>query len=108
MRRSRSARRAAATTSCDVRSAGLSMTRTPSTTEPPTAPLTSRGDASLAFTTPRLGVAAVGGGEIDRGGDLVLKYRLQFLERAAGAAAGRVLVPATAELLGNRVDIDVA
>src|SRR5215510_6851034 len=45
---------------------------------------------------------------VDGGRDLLLEDGLQRLEIALRAAAGGVLVTSTAELLGDRIDVDVA
>src|SRR5579871_144997 len=75
IRRSRSARRTRATTSCDVGPTGLSMTSRPS---------------------------------INGALDLLDEDLLQRVDTAARRASGGVLVPAAAELLRDRGDIDLA
>src|SRR2546428_9925061 len=75
MRRSPSARRTRATTSCDVGPAGLSTTSRPS---------------------------------IDGFLNLFDEGLLQRVDGARDGAAGRVLVAAAAEFLGDRSDVDVA
>src|SRR5688572_4694003 len=102
MPRSPSARRATATTSCDVMPAGLSTTRTPLRGR-----LGRVGGVGGAGGAGGVGGVGSGTNPIYSVDQLLLEERHQVGEVAGGAAAGRVHVPAAAELLRDRVDVRV-
>src|SRR5258705_11723235 len=98
MRFSPSARRAVATTSCDVGPSGLSMTRTPSISG-------QLAVGSGQCRSRRRAADCLLPGSLYLLGQLLLENRLQVGELAAGAAPRRVLVTAAAELLRDGVDV---
>src|SRR3954471_10847411 len=92
MRDSRKARRAAATTSCEVSPCGLSIIRMPS--------------IGWFVRWKLAGSLVLADRLVDGFRELPLEQRGQLRQRPRGTAPGGVLVPAAAKLLGHRVHVD--
>src|SRR5689334_8489226 len=71
-------------------------------------PIARRTRATTSCEVGPAGLSMTNRPSIDRCLDLVDEDLLQGVDRARDAAAGRVLVAAAAELLGDRADVDVA
>src|SRR5579875_3130720 len=99
-----SARRTAATTSCEVMPAGLSTSRTPSCARPRS--LMSRARARARRADERRG-GGPGGGGVQLRGDRLAQERDQLLGLERGREPRRAAVPAAALRAGDDGDVDV-